>query len=122
MQWRRHCFRRRNGSLPVDSQRHMQETATLDSVRHELRQLSRREDSVNEEPPKVWARRRLASGRARPPGSSTSRRSVRSDAQDVPKDVLFGEEVLTQWQLVFPHAEVHRLSDAGHFVPEDAPR
>ena len=29
---------------------------------------------------------------------------------------------MTQWQLVFPHAEVHRLSDAGHFVPEDAPQ
>lgn len=37
------------------------------------------------------------------------------------KDVLFGEEVLGQWQQVFAHAEVHRLSDCGHFVPEDAP-
>lgn len=37
------------------------------------------------------------------------------------KDVLFGEEVLAQWQQIFPHARVHRLSDAGHFVPEDAP-
>jgi pimeloyl-ACP methyl ester carboxylesterase len=37
------------------------------------------------------------------------------------KDVLFGEEVLGQWREAFPHAEVHRLSDCGHFVPEDAP-
>jgi len=37
------------------------------------------------------------------------------------KDVLFGEEVLGQWQEAFPHAVVHRLPDCGHFVPEDAP-
>lgn len=37
------------------------------------------------------------------------------------KDVLFGEDVLRQWEQLFPHAEVHRLTDAGHFVPEDAP-
>ena len=38
------------------------------------------------------------------------------------KDVLFGKEVLEQWQQVFPHAAVRRLSDSGHFVPEDAPQ
>jgi len=38
------------------------------------------------------------------------------------RDVLFGEEVLDQWRQVFPHAQVHRLSDSGHFVPEDAPQ
>lgn len=37
------------------------------------------------------------------------------------QDVLFGAEVLTRWQQVFPHARVHRLPDAGHFVSEDAP-
>lgn len=37
-------------------------------------------------------------------------------------DVLFGEAVLSQWQQLFPHADVHRLADCGHFVPEDAPQ
>jgi pimeloyl-ACP methyl ester carboxylesterase len=37
-------------------------------------------------------------------------------------DVLFGEDVLGQWHQVFPHASVRRLSDSGHFVPEDAPQ
>ncbi|MDQ3722388.1 MAG: hypothetical protein M3376_04835 [Actinomycetota bacterium] len=35
--------------------------------------------------------------------------------------VLFGEDVLTPWHQLFPHAQVHRLSDC-HFVPEDAPQ
>jgi len=38
------------------------------------------------------------------------------------KDVLFGEQVLDQWQQLFPHAQVHRIADAGHFLPEDAPQ
>ncbi len=38
------------------------------------------------------------------------------------KDVLFGEQVLDQWQQLFPHAQVHRIPDAGHFLPEDAPQ
>jgi len=38
------------------------------------------------------------------------------------QDVLFGEEALARWQRLLPHAEVHRIADAGHFVPEDAPR
>lgn len=38
------------------------------------------------------------------------------------KDVLFGEQVLEQWQQLFPHAQVHRVPDAGHFLPEDAPQ
>jgi pimeloyl-ACP methyl ester carboxylesterase len=34
-------------------------------------------------------------------------------------DVLFGEDVVLRWQM-FPHAEVRRVSESGHFVPEDA--
>lgn len=37
-------------------------------------------------------------------------------------DVLFGEDVLEEWQQVFPHAQVQRIPDCGHFVPEDAPQ
>jgi len=37
-------------------------------------------------------------------------------------DVLFGEDVLNEWQRVFPHAQVRRLPESGHFVPEDAPQ
>jgi len=33
------------------------------------------------------------------------------------KDVLFSEEVLDQWQPLLPHADVHRISDAGHSRP-----
>lgn len=37
-------------------------------------------------------------------------------------DVLFGKDGLSQWEQVFPHAQVHRMADCGHFVPEDAPQ
>jgi pimeloyl-ACP methyl ester carboxylesterase len=37
------------------------------------------------------------------------------------QDVLFGDEVLSQWSRLVPHAWVERLDDAGHFVQEDAP-
>ena len=36
-------------------------------------------------------------------------------------DVLFGPAVLERWEKVLPQADVVRLEDAGHFVPEDAP-
>jgi cis-3-alkyl-4-acyloxetan-2-one decarboxylase len=37
------------------------------------------------------------------------------------KDVLFGSEVLAQWEALLPRAEVTRLEDAGHFLQEDEP-
>lgn len=37
------------------------------------------------------------------------------------KDILFGEDVLTLWTELFPHADVSRIGRAGHFVPEGAP-
>ena len=33
----------------------------------------------------------------------------------------FGPAVLERWEKVLPQADVVRLEDAGHFVPEDAP-
>lgn len=36
-------------------------------------------------------------------------------------DVLFGQEVLGQWQELLPHADVSHLESAGHFLQEDEP-
>ncbi|MEM1024239.1 MAG: alpha/beta fold hydrolase [Myxococcota bacterium] len=36
-------------------------------------------------------------------------------------DVAFGPEILEEmWLADFPHAEVHRIEDAGHYIQEDA--
>ena len=36
------------------------------------------------------------------------------------KDFVFNHHFLKKWQKVYPNAEVHRVSDAGHYVVEDA--
>ena len=36
------------------------------------------------------------------------------------KDFCFNDHFLAHWREVFPHAEVHRLADAGHYVLADA--
>jgi len=36
------------------------------------------------------------------------------------KDYVFDDHFLAEWHLRVPHAEVHRIPDAGHFVFEDA--
>ncbi|MAR70278.1 MAG: alpha/beta hydrolase [Nitrospina sp.] len=36
------------------------------------------------------------------------------------KDFVFNHHFLKKWQEVYPNAEVHRVSDAGHYVVEDA--
>ena len=36
------------------------------------------------------------------------------------KDFVFDKDFLAEWQRRFPHAEVHRFPDAGHYVLEDA--
>jgi pimeloyl-ACP methyl ester carboxylesterase len=37
------------------------------------------------------------------------------------KDVAFSSETLEgMWRKAFPHAEVTRVEDAGHFIQEDA--
>ncbi|MBC8283818.1 MAG: alpha/beta fold hydrolase [Nitrospinae bacterium] len=36
------------------------------------------------------------------------------------KDFVFNHHFLKKWQEIFPDAEVHRVSDAGHYVLEDA--
>lgn len=36
-------------------------------------------------------------------------------------DFVFDDTYLAEWQRRFPHAEAHLLSDAGHYVLEDAP-
>ncbi len=36
------------------------------------------------------------------------------------KDFVFDRHFLHQWQLIYPHAEVHRFSDCGHYILEDA--
>ncbi len=36
------------------------------------------------------------------------------------KDFVFNDHFLKKWQEIFPGAEVHRISDAGHYVVEDA--
>jgi haloalkane dehalogenase len=37
------------------------------------------------------------------------------------RDVVFPPRVLEIWRDHFPHAEVHRFPDCGHWVLEDAP-
>ena len=36
------------------------------------------------------------------------------------KDFVFNRHFLKKWQTVYPNAEVHCVSDAGHYVVEDA--
>lgn len=36
------------------------------------------------------------------------------------RDFCFNDRFLERWRELFPHAEVHRISDAGHYVLEDA--
>jgi haloalkane dehalogenase len=36
------------------------------------------------------------------------------------KDFVFDKDFLSEWQRHFPHADVHRFSDAGHYILEDA--
>lgn len=50
-----------------------------------------------------------------------------SKLKDVPmllcwglKDFVFSEHFLIEWEKRFPHAEVHRFADVGHYVLEDA--
>ena len=38
------------------------------------------------------------------------------------KDLAFREKELRRWERTFPDADVVRLEDVGHFVPEEAPR
>ena len=37
------------------------------------------------------------------------------------KDFVFRPKVLSLFQEIWPHAEVHRFEDAGHWLLEDAP-
>jgi cis-3-alkyl-4-acyloxetan-2-one decarboxylase len=37
------------------------------------------------------------------------------------KDFVFDDDFLAEWLRRFPNAEVHRFSDAGHYVLEDVP-
>jgi haloalkane dehalogenase len=36
------------------------------------------------------------------------------------RDFCFTPRFLDRWRLIWPHAEVHRIEDAGHYVMEDA--
>lgn len=36
------------------------------------------------------------------------------------KDFVFDDDFLASWEDIYPHAEVHRLNDAGHYVADDA--
>lgn len=36
------------------------------------------------------------------------------------KDFVFDQAFLSQWQGYFPHAEVHRLNQVGHYIADDA--
>jgi haloalkane dehalogenase len=36
------------------------------------------------------------------------------------KDFIFDDAFLQEWKRRCPHAEVHRIADAGHYVFEDA--
>ena len=36
-------------------------------------------------------------------------------------DFVFNDSFLNEWQRRFPEAEIHRFSDAGHYVLEDVP-
>jgi haloalkane dehalogenase len=37
------------------------------------------------------------------------------------QDFVFDEHFLALWERDFPHAEVHRFEDCGHYILEDAP-
>jgi cis-3-alkyl-4-acyloxetan-2-one decarboxylase len=37
------------------------------------------------------------------------------------RDVVFPAATLDLWRQHWPHAEIHRFSDCGHWVLEDAP-
>lgn len=37
------------------------------------------------------------------------------------RDFVFDSDYLNQWQARFPHAEVHRFANAGHYLFEDRP-
>jgi haloalkane dehalogenase len=37
-------------------------------------------------------------------------------------DFVFDRDYLEEWQIRFPDAEVHELTDAGHYLLEDAPQ
>ncbi len=36
------------------------------------------------------------------------------------RDFVFDRRILDRWTQIFPHAQVHRFADAGHYVLEDA--
>jgi haloalkane dehalogenase len=36
------------------------------------------------------------------------------------KDFVFDKHFLKEWTRIFPHAQVHRFPDCGHYVLEDA--
>ncbi len=36
------------------------------------------------------------------------------------KDFVFDKHFLKEWTNIFPHAQVHRFPDCGHYVLEDA--
>jgi haloalkane dehalogenase len=36
------------------------------------------------------------------------------------KDFVFDHHFLAEWQRIYPHAEVHRFPDCGHYILEDA--
>ena len=36
------------------------------------------------------------------------------------RDFCFNDHFLARWREIYPHAEVHRLADAGHYVIDDA--
>jgi haloalkane dehalogenase len=36
------------------------------------------------------------------------------------RDFVFDDQFLDEWRGIYPHAEVHRFADAGHYVLEDA--
>jgi haloalkane dehalogenase len=36
------------------------------------------------------------------------------------RDFVFDDRFLAEWRNIYPHAEVHRFADAGHYVLEDA--
>lgn len=36
------------------------------------------------------------------------------------RDFVFDDHFLEEWRRIFPHAEVHRFADCGHYILEDA--
>jgi len=38
------------------------------------------------------------------------------------RDFVFDSDYLDQWQVRFPHAQVHRFANAGHYLFEDRPQ